>query len=142
MEREEKGVERGGKGKKQQELEGREKFKRGIVLIGKRAGPSTPSSTWRLEFSSLSGNSSNNPVKEFLNTTTSLSARKLCANLWEVQPQLQLSPPKMTKNIAPRGARRRHHKANKPLELVDPPNNSPDQVYPSYVLSYHIYFVE
>ncbi|OAY62213.1 uncharacterized protein At5g41620 isoform X2 [Manihot esculenta] len=127
MEREEKGVERGGKGKKQQELEGREKFKRGIVLIGKRAGPSTPSSTWRLEFSSLSGNSSNNPVKEFLNTTTSLSARKLCANLWEVQPQLQLSPPKMTKNIAPRGARRRHHKANKPLELVDPPNNSPDQ---------------
>ncbi|KAF2315241.1 hypothetical protein GH714_038560 [Hevea brasiliensis] len=131
MERKEKGVERGGKGKKQRELDDSKKFKRGIIQLGKRGGPSTPSSTWRLEFSSLNGSNSNNPVQEFLNTTTTVSARKLCANLWEIQPQLQLSLSKMSKKIGPKGARCGHHKSNKPLELrthlVDPPNNSHDQ---------------
>ncbi|KAF2291197.1 hypothetical protein GH714_020608 [Hevea brasiliensis] len=133
MERTEKGVEREGKGKKQQELEGRtrKKFKRGIILGGKRGGPSTPSPTWRLEFSSLDGNNGSNPVQEYLNTTTTVSARKLCANLWEIQPELQLSLSKMSKNIGSRRGRRGHHKTNKAFELrthlVDPPNNLLDQ---------------
>ncbi|XP_015584571.2 uncharacterized protein At5g41620 [Ricinus communis] len=130
MERKEKGLEvvedRQRTGKKKEER------KRDMVLIvGKRGGPSTPSPTWRLEFSSLAGtnSSSNNPIQEFLNTNTGVSARKLCANLWEIQPHLQLSLSKMTKSLRPRGAR--YHKKKKPFEfpshLVEPPNHPPHQ---------------
>lgn len=135
MERKEKGLERQGKGKKQQEMEERKKFKHWIVLVGKRGGPSTPSPTWRLEFSSLDGNNSSNPVHEFLNTTTTVSARKLCANFWEILPQLQSVLPKINKNIGSRRALRGEHKIKKAFELrthvVDPPTNSLDQVYSS-----------
>ncbi|RDX67688.1 hypothetical protein CR513_53402, partial [Mucuna pruriens] len=64
---------------------------------GKRGGPSTPPPTWRLE----NGNKQNkNQIQEFLNfptSTTTLSARNLCAKLWQIQPH-QLAPlPKMNK---------------------------------------------
>ncbi|GMI66799.1 hypothetical protein like AT5G41620 [Hibiscus trionum] len=56
---------------------------KGGILVGKRAGPSTPSPTWRLEFSSQNATS-----PEFLKLSNgpSISARKLCANLWELHP--------------------------------------------------------
>lgn len=81
-----------------------EKLK-GVVFVGKREGPSTPPPTWRLEFPSQH-NKNKNSVQEFLNFPTStLSARNLCAKLWETQPQPhQLSPlPKMKTTL-----RRRH----------------------------------
>ncbi|KDP28536.1 hypothetical protein JCGZ_14307 [Jatropha curcas] len=132
MERKEKGVvEREKKGKKKQKLEGGKKLKRGLILVGKRAGPSTPSSTWRLQFSALDGNNGNNPIQEFLNTTTTASARKLCANLWEIQPQFQLLRSKMSKNVGPEGASRGHRKNKKVFELdtrgIDIPSDPLDQ---------------
>ncbi|KAJ4826715.1 hypothetical protein Tsubulata_050168 [Turnera subulata] len=95
----EKGMERQqGKGN---EVKGMEKLKRGggMVLVGKRGGPSTPSPTWRLEFSS-SPQDNSNPIREFLNTTTTVSARKLCANLWEIQPQLHPPSPAKTGKVS------------------------------------------
>uniref|UniRef100_A0A2P2MYS7 Uncharacterized protein At5g41620-like n=1 Tax=Rhizophora mucronata TaxID=61149 RepID=A0A2P2MYS7_RHIMU len=146
MERKEKGVEREGKGKEKKEeqlkeAKGKIKLKRRMVLVGKRGGPSTPSPTWRLQFSSPNhddNNGNSNPIQHFLSTTTttaaaaaSVSARKLCANLWEIQPQLDPSLRKMSKKVAgSKEARRGHHyKDNKafvlPTPLADPPNISP-----------------
>ncbi|KAH1204702.1 Uncharacterized protein GmHk_16G045589 [Glycine max] len=60
-----------------------EKLREG-VSVGKKGGPSTPPPTWRLE------QNGGDKVQEFLNFSTStLSARKLCANLWEVLPHHQ-----------------------------------------------------
>ena len=135
MERKEKGVEREGKGKGKVEiLKSKQKLKGGMVLqVGKRGGPSTPSPTRRLEFSpSPNDNNNGNPIQEFLNTTT-VSARKLCANFWEIQPQVHLSASKMNKNLGHRRAHRSHHHQDKRAfepraHFVDPPNSPPDQV--------------
>ncbi|GLU00764.1 hypothetical protein SLE2022_181090 [Rubroshorea leprosula] len=95
----EKGVERGAE--KEEFMV--KKLKRG-VLVGKRAGPSTPSPTWRLEFSSQNDQNNRNSFQEFLNfPAATVSARKLCANLWEVQPLYPLG------NMHKGGARLRHH---------------------------------
>ncbi|XWS76935.1 hypothetical protein CRYUN_Cryun01aG0220300 [Craigia yunnanensis] len=118
MERKEKGVER--EGEKQEFMV--KKLKRGI-LVGKRAGPSTPSPTWRLEFSSQ-----NATTQEFLQLSTgpSISARKLCANLWELQPHYPL--PNMRKGAA---KLRVHHFKDKGFDAdVDPLDTPLDQVAP------------
>ncbi|GKU96738.1 hypothetical protein SLEP1_g9939 [Rubroshorea leprosula] len=95
------------------------KLKRGI-LVGKRAGPSTPSPIWRLEFSSHNYQNCRNPIQEFLNfPPTTVSARKLCANLWEVHP---LYPPRYTQ----KGAARLHHRLkDKDFDVDDDPSNIP-----------------
>ncbi|KAL9320447.1 hypothetical protein ACSQ67_012286 [Phaseolus vulgaris] len=91
-----------------------EKLKGGVV-VGKRGGPSTPPPTWRLEFPSqqndTNGNNrskNKNQVEEFLNipTSTTLSARKLCAKLWQIQPHQQAPLPKMNKPPLTRRHRR------------------------------------
>ncbi|XP_022759572.1 uncharacterized protein At5g41620-like [Durio zibethinus] len=90
------------------------KLKRGI-LVGKRAGLSTPSPTWRLEFSSQNATS----TRDFLQLPTgpSISARKLCANLWEVEPHYPLLN---TRKGAPK--LRLHHFKYKGFDAdVDPP---------------------
>ncbi|KAJ6972441.1 uncharacterized protein At5g41620 [Populus alba] len=141
MERKEKGVEREGK---VEILKSKQKLKGGMVLqVGKRGGPSTPSPTWRLEFSpSPNDNNNGNPIQEFLNTTT-VSARKLCANFWEIQPQVHLSASKMNKNLGHRRAHRsRHHQDKKAFEprthFVDPPNSPPDQPASASSLRKHV----
>ncbi|OMP08548.1 hypothetical protein COLO4_06355 [Corchorus olitorius] len=64
------------------------KLKRGI-LVGKRAGPSTPSPTWRLESSSQNATTAKDLLQ--IPTGPSISARKLCANLWELQSHYPLT---------------------------------------------------
>ena len=84
-------------------MERREKVSnlKGGVVVGKSGGPSTPPPTWRLEFPShIAGATNKNQVQEFLNfptSTTTLSARKLCAKLWQVQPHQLALLPKMSK---------------------------------------------
>ncbi|XP_044492043.1 uncharacterized protein At5g41620-like [Mangifera indica] len=118
MERKEKGVERG---EKRQELMVK-KLKRGI-LVGKRAGPSTPSPTWRLEFTSP--NVKKSIAQEFVtrHPTSAVSARKLCANLWEIQPH-HLSLPQMPKP----SFKHKHKGFDLPTHLLHhAPNTSPHQ---------------
>lgn len=108
-----------------------EKLKGGFV-VGKKGGPSTPPPTWRLEFPSpkndienATNNSNNNQVQEFLNfptSTTTLSARKLCHKLWEIQPH-QLAPlPKMNKPSLTR------RDTLNPKHLPQPPQSHTHQV--------------
>ncbi|XP_068644623.1 uncharacterized protein At5g41620-like [Aristolochia californica] len=101
------------------------KLKRGI-LVGKKGGPCTPVPTWRL------GGTHDN--KGGLTIAPSgVSARKLGANLWEVQG---LPPSKMS-----RGVRVRHHK-DKSLDLhnrlADPPHSPPDQPDSASSLRRHV----
>ncbi|KAA3475223.1 Plasma membrane-like protein isoform 1 [Gossypium australe] len=107
MERKEKGVE--GEGENQDFMV---KKLKGGILVGKRAGPSTPSPIWRLEFPSQNAT---NP--EFLQLPTGpfVSARKLCANLWELHPHYPL--PSTRKGASK--LRIHHDKASD--TAVDPP---------------------
>jgi hypothetical protein len=144
MESKEKGMDR--EAKRQGVMV--KKLKRG-VLVGKRGGPCTPPPTWRLEFSSHKNDNTTADTQEFLtfpNTaTTSISARKLCASLWEIQPHQRVPVPlaKMRKGGA-RTRLHRHHHRGKGLEvskhLVDP-QSPPDSVqlyltYRTFVLSF------
>ncbi|XP_028777399.1 uncharacterized protein At5g41620-like [Neltuma alba] len=106
-----------------------DKLKRG-VLVGLRGGPSTPPPTWRLELSSsshLHSGGKNDHVREFVDFPPStISARKLCANLWELQPQhlqIQAPLPSMTKPATRirRRRRRRRHKNENPQRPTDQP---------------------
>lgn len=76
------GKEREDKKKRKEELMVK-KLKDGI-LVGKRGGPSTPSPTWRFHLTSQN------------QTNTNISARKLCATLWESETQHHHSFTKMT----------------------------------------------
>lgn len=119
-----------------------EKWKEG-VLVGKRGGPCTPPPTWRLELPSQQNGSDNNnnhnnknPVQEFLNFPTStVSARKLCASLWEIQPHQHTPLAKMNKpgTTLRRRRRRLHHRKDTVSEahnqLPEPPDTPSDQVY-------------
>lgn len=110
-----------------------EKLREG-VLVRKKGGPSTPPPTWRLELPSQYNGS--DKVQEFLNfpTCSTLSARKLCANLWEVLPHQQQHtlPVKMNKlgtNLSRRRRNRRrlHHPKDTGSEvnndrLAEPPD--------------------
>ncbi|KAK3194686.1 hypothetical protein Dsin_025996 [Dipteronia sinensis] len=128
MGRKEKGMER--EAKKQELMV--QKLKGGI-LVGKRAGPSTPAPTWRLEFTSPNDNNNQNNnsiVQEFVTTpaATTVSARKLCANLWEIQPH-HFSLAKMPKG----GGFKHKHKG-----FHDPPNTQPDQPESAGSLTKHL----
>ncbi|KAK7349465.1 hypothetical protein VNO77_06852 [Canavalia gladiata] len=82
-----------------------EKLKHG-VLVGKKGGLCTPPPTWRLELPSH-----HNALQEFLtfNNSTTVSARKLCANLWELLPHQHTPLPKMNKSATTLRLRRRRH---------------------------------
>ncbi|KAJ4957316.1 hypothetical protein NE237_014099 [Protea cynaroides] len=115
MEREEKGGD--GEAEKQEFLG--IKLKRGI-LVGKRGGPCTPVPTWKL------GGAQDTTIKDPLTLPPTVSARKLGANLWELQ-QLPLS------EMSKVGLRPRHHK-NKGLELPThfaDPSHSPLPAQPA-----------
>jgi len=125
MERKEKG---GGKSEREEKKKQGlmvKKLKQGMLLVGKRGGgPCTPPPTWRLELDN------NLTFPNNANISTSISARKLCANLWEIQPHHHNPVAKMSRN----GARIRRHKRreNKGFQiskhLVDPPSTPPNQV--------------
>ena len=125
MERKEKGGGESEREEKKKQGLMVKKLKQGMLLVGKRGGPCTPPPTWRLELD-------NNPTfPNNANISTSISARKLCANLWEIQPHHHYPVAKMSKN----GARLRRHKRreNKRFQiskhLVDPPSTrGPNQV--------------
>jgi hypothetical protein len=113
------------------------KLKRGM-LVGKRGGPCTPPPTWRLE---LNDNNSNNNIQEFLTfpnptTSTSISARKLCSNLWEIQPHHHCNG--VTR---PRRHQRRNKRFQISKHLVDPPNTPPHQVplLPAFTMLFSLY---
>lgn len=121
MEREESAEE------KKQELKMKvKKLKKGGILVGKRAGPSTPSPIWRLEFSSL-----NKPVvREFLSpnnipTAPTVSARKLCATLWEIHPQPRhhhrIALAKMPKPKSSSLSNRSNRPLHLPTHVLHPP---------------------
>ncbi|KAL6493981.1 hypothetical protein OROGR_031890 [Orobanche gracilis] len=62
-----------------------EKLRRGI-LVGGREGKSTPPPTWKFGLGQTDGTIIQDPT----NSKNILSARKLGANLWESQPQVNL----------------------------------------------------
>lgn len=110
------------------------KLKRGM-LVGKRGGPCTPPPTWRLE---LNDNNSNNNIQEFLTfpnptTSTSISARKLCSNLWEIQPHHHCNG--VTR---PRRHQRRNKRFQISKHLVDPPNTPPHQAETASRMRRHV----
>lgn len=128
-----------------------EKLREG-VSVGKKGGPSTPPPTWRLE------QNGGDKVQEFLNFSTStLSARKLCANLWEVLPhhqqQQQHTPLVKMNKLGTTLRRRRSHRNrrrrsqhprdtgsevnNNNNQLADPPDNpsDSDQVLSQFMFS-------
>lgn len=72
-----------------------EKLKRGISL-GKREGKSTPSPTWK--FGLLQSDGTLIPESNFSPNSDTLSARKLGANLWEMEPQLNHRASNINKN--------------------------------------------
>lgn len=85
------------------------------VLVGKKGGFCTPPPTWRLEESTAEEIDSNNnyfkPSTEFLyfpNPQT-VSARKLCANLWEIESH---ETPFSEMSKASARLHHRHHKNN------------------------------
>ncbi|KAK7292752.1 hypothetical protein RJT34_15605 [Clitoria ternatea] len=90
-----------------------EKLKEG-VFVGKKGGPCTPPPTWRLELPSQQIGS-DNLQQQFLNfsNSTSLSARNLCANLWEILPHQHTPLPKMNKPPTTLRRRRRHLRRNR-----------------------------
>lgn len=109
--RKEKKMERKGKAE-EKELMVMKKLKRGF-LVGKRAAPSTPSPTWKLHLSS-----SPSPPNT---TKVSVSARQLCASLWDIHPH---PPPHLLMNK--KLAKLRHHPPNNNQTFhLDPPNTPP-----------------
>ncbi|XP_057780356.1 uncharacterized protein At5g41620-like [Salvia miltiorrhiza] len=72
-----------------------EKLKRGI-LVGKREGKSTPPPTWKFGLVQTDGTLI--PESNFSTNLNTLSARKLGANLWEMEPQLNHRVVKINKN--------------------------------------------
>lgn len=120
MEREGKGEER--RRKKQEEPLG-VKLKR-AVLVGKRGGNCTPSPTWKYGLAQTDGSLVQDYT--FPSNSTSLSVRKLGANLWEVQPHLRLKMNK-DKGFQP------------PTHLPQPLDPPSEQVNFSYFLHFSLF---
>ncbi|KAI3411216.1 uncharacterized protein J3R85_018267 [Psidium guajava] len=103
------------------------KWKQGAAL-GKRGGPSTPPPTWRLELSP--SQPQNHSVQEFLTDpphSSALSARKLCACLWEIEPHQTLHLARMASK---RKSRHRQHKHRDDLgfeHFVPPSTVKPEE---------------
>ncbi|XP_052118695.1 uncharacterized protein At5g41620-like isoform X2 [Arachis duranensis] len=93
-----------------------EKREEGImVFVDKRGGSSTPPPLWRLH---LPSHHSRINIREFLNcpTSSSLSARELCAQLWETQPYHMALLPRCRRKL--------------PKHFADPPDTPYHQVAP------------
>ena len=125
-ERERERMGRREKGEERREGEGKEeglmarKYLRRCVLVGKRGRTcTTPPPKWRLKDNNNNNNNTNDdqvkshkPLTEFLSFETSsptVSARKLCATLWDSESH-KIPVAKMGKGGL--RARRRRHKAN------------------------------
>ncbi|KAL2490302.1 Uncharacterized protein Adt_25930 [Abeliophyllum distichum] len=127
-------MEREGK-VKERERKSREEFVvkklRGGNLVGKREGNCTPSPSWKFGLIQPDGSL----VQDFnFPPNTTLSARKLGANLWEVQPHLNL---KMNKN----GPKLNHHKIEEfkvSKQLSEPPDRSLEQAIGGSGLRRHV----
>lgn len=121
MEREEK-VEKERRNKKKQEEELLVvKLKQGI-LVGKRGGNcTTPSPTWKIGLAQADGSLLED--SPFSSNSTSLSVRKLGANLWEFQPQVN----KMSK-IGPLPQNHKDKRSKLPSQPADPPDSPQQQV--------------
>lgn len=104
------------------------KLKRGIV-VGKRGGPCTPVPSWKFE-------EKNNNTKS--GGVLTLSARKLGANLWEIQDFV--SPIPFSKAEMSRGGIRARppHKDKAPLELPNSPPHDHHQPSSSGSLRRHV----
>ncbi|KAL1313240.1 hypothetical protein HN51_039817 [Arachis hypogaea] len=92
-----------------------EKREEGImVFVDKRGGSSTPPPLWRLQ---LPSHHSRINIQEFLNcpTSSSLSARELCAQLWETQPYHMA--------LLPRCRRKGNTLLKLPKHFADPPDS-------------------
>ncbi|XP_010925793.2 uncharacterized protein At5g41620 isoform X1 [Elaeis guineensis] len=85
------------------------KLRRGIS-VGKRGGPCTPMPTWKLE--DPPGPSDPGGLDRLQRRRSSVSARKLGANLWEIQDRLDYS------RMSRRNARIRRHKEGKGVDDV------------------------
>lgn len=108
----------GGKEGKKEEFLGT-KLKRGI-LVGRRGGNTTPSPVWRFGLSEKEA-SELQDLSFPANFGQNISARKLAAELWEIQPQLKFA--KLRKG----GARLHPHKPmSKGFELPNHFNEAPD----------------
>ncbi|OIT07392.1 PREDICTED: uncharacterized protein At5g41620-like [Nicotiana attenuata] len=120
MEREEK-VEKETRNKKKQEEELLVvKLKQG-VLVGKRGGNcTTPSPTWKIGLAQADGSLLQD--LPFSSNSASLSVRKLGANLWEFQPQVN----KMSK-IGPLHQNHKDKRSKLPSQPSDPPDSPPQQ---------------
>lgn len=140
------GMERGDKRKEEGLMV--EKFICGAYLVGKRGGGggscSTPPPTWRLEASSHHNGVTKNPVREFLDfPTTTVSARKLCASLWEIQPHQEAASASMS-NVGTGLRRRRRrilrrHLHRREDKSSEPPDSLTDKVY-SHLLFFATFF--
>lgn len=149
MERREKGVE--GEDKSVGLMV--EKLREG-VLVGKKGGPSTPPPTWRLELPSQPSGNVSDKVQEFLNFPTStLSARNLCANLWELLPHQHTPLPRMNKHATGTTLRRRYRRNRRRLhhpkdtaskvdnnQLAEPPDTPSDSDQPGSASSSRRHF--
>ncbi|CAI9764171.1 unnamed protein product [Fraxinus pennsylvanica] len=104
---------------------------RGGNLVGKREGNCTPSPTWKFGLIQPDGTL----VQDFnFPPNTTLSARKLVANLWEVQPHLTL---KMNRNVTKDNHLKiEEFKASK--QLSESPDRSPEQATSSSGLKKHV----
>lgn len=129
MERDEKGRER--KGKKQEEFMGI-KLKGG-VLVGKRGGNSTPTTTWRIGFAQPDGSLVQDPNFPII---TNLSARKLGANLRGVQSHLKVA--NMSNGCSRRRHHLHHHENEKIVEVPTQLAEQPDS--PTYQVHFEILY--
>ncbi|CAK9165826.1 unnamed protein product [Ilex paraguariensis] len=97
------------------------KLKRGF-LVGKRGGNCTPSPTWKFSSAQPDGSLVQNLT---FPTNATLSARKLGANLWEVQPHLKVI------NMSKGDPRLRHHHKDNgfviPNKLEEDSDGPPEQ---------------
>ena len=125
MEKEEKGRERD---VKKEEFLGL-KLKRGM-LVGKRGGNTTPSPTWRYDGLTQSQAAEGSRLQDFSfpsNFPANISARQLGANLWEVQPHMEVV--EMSKGAARPLLRHKNKVKDKGFELpkthFDQPPHSP-----------------
>ncbi|KAF8380121.1 hypothetical protein HHK36_027593 [Tetracentron sinense] len=103
------------------------KLKRGI-LVGKRGGPCTPVPTWRL------GGAEDFTIKEPLTLPPTISARKLAANLWEIQPLAKMS----RGGVRPRHHHHKEMRLDLPAHLADPSHWPPDQPASASSLRRHV----
>ncbi|KAL6575676.1 hypothetical protein OROHE_001053 [Orobanche hederae] len=84
-----------------------EKLRRGI-LVGEREGKSTPPPTWKFGLGQPDGTIIQDPT----HSKNILSARKLGANLWESQPQVNVRVGIMSNENGPIPSHHHHNQDN------------------------------